>query len=164
MVAYSSVDSLYQALTQGKGIYYSRSRQGLWEKGANSGHKQELISSRYDCDRDSLIFQVKQTGVACHTGADTCFGPKHYSMEGLFNVLKKRKINPPENSYTASLFANKHKLHKKVIEEAFEATQAETEEEKIWELADAVFFISMLAVEEGISWQAILNELGGRRR
>lgn len=164
MLAYSSVDSLYQALTEGKGIYFSRSRNELWEKGATSGHTQELLSSRYDCDRDTLLFQVRQSGPTCHTGADTCFGDKPYTMPGLFTTLNDRKANPPEGSYTATLFANKHKLHKKVIEEAFEATQAETEEEKIWEVADAIFFISMLAVAEGVSWQAILNELGGRRR
>ena len=164
MVANSTESSLRDALNQGKGIYWSRSRQALWEKGATSGHTQQLLSARYDCDRDALRFVVRQQGGACHTGADSCFGDNRFTFETLFDILSKRKANPPEGSYTATLFANRHKLDKKIIEEAFEATQATTKEERIWEIADAMFFLSMLAVDEGIAVKDLLAELRGRHR
>lgn len=164
MLAYSSPESLKQALTEGQGVYYSRSRDQLWRKGDTSGHTQTLVSARLDCDADTLLFQVRQTGPACHTGTDTCFGARRFSMPQLFALLNERKTTLPEGSYTAKLFQNKHKLHKKVIEEAFEATQATTPEEQVWETADALFFLAMLAVAEGVSWPQVLSELGGRRR
>jgi phosphoribosylformimino-5-aminoimidazole carboxamide ribonucleotide (ProFAR) isomerase len=77
MLAYSSPDSLRKALNEGKGVYYSRSREELWEKGLTSGHTQELVSCRTDCDRDALLFSVRQTGVACHKGSYSCFGGRH---------------------------------------------------------------------------------------
>lgn len=164
MLAYSSPESLAEALVQGKGIYYSRSRQGLWEKGATSGHTQTLLKARYDCDRDALLFTVRQVGATCHTGADTCWGANSFTLSHLWQLLAERKHHPTEGSYTAKLFANRHLLHKKVIEEAFEATQAATTEEKVWELADAFFFLSVLAVADGVSLDAILRELAGRQR
>jgi phosphoribosyl-AMP cyclohydrolase / phosphoribosyl-ATP pyrophosphohydrolase len=164
MLAYSSPESLRVALAEGKGIYYSRSRQGLWEKGGTSGHTQQLLYARYDCDRDALLFTVRQVGPTCHTGADTCWGPASFTLSHLWAMLAERKAHPTEGSYTATLFANKHKLHKKVIEEAFEATQATTTDEQVWELADAFFFLSVLAVAEGVDWSAVLRELAGRQR
>jgi phosphoribosyl-ATP pyrophosphohydrolase len=164
MLAYSSKESLSAALEQGKGIYFSRSRQALWEKGATSGHTQLLLRARYDCDRDTLLFMVRQQGPACHTGAPTCFGEKAFGPATLFTLLKERQSALPEGSYTATLFANPHKLHKKVIEEAFEATQATSPEEQVWELADALFFLCMLAVQQGVSWPQIWSELAGRQR
>ncbi len=73
MLAYSSKESLAKALRAGKGIYWSRSRQSLWEKGETSGNTQELILALSDCDRDSLLFMVKQKGNACHLNRKTCF-------------------------------------------------------------------------------------------
>jgi phosphoribosyl-AMP cyclohydrolase / phosphoribosyl-ATP pyrophosphohydrolase len=164
MLAYSSPESLKQALSQGRGVYWSRSRQALWEKGKTSGHVQTLRSVRLDCDRDTLLFEVYQDGAACHTGADTCFGTKDFHFETLFAILKERKHTLPEGSFTAKLFQNRHKLDKKIIEEAFEATQADTREERVWEIADAMFFLSMLAVDEGIAFSEIEAELAGRHR
>jgi phosphoribosyl-ATP pyrophosphohydrolase/phosphoribosyl-AMP cyclohydrolase len=164
MLAYSNRDSLTQALQQGKGIYWTRSRQQLWEKGATSGHGQRLKRCRVDCDGDTLLFTVEQTGECCHTGQDTCFEQKRFDMSTLFSVLAERKLNPPAGSFTATLFANRHKLDKKIIEEAFEATQAQDRSERVWEIADAVFFLSMLAVDEGIAWREIVDELAGRHK
>ena len=164
MLAYSSPDSLRHALGEGRGVYWSRSRQSLWRKGETSGHVQDLISCRVDCDNDTLLFQVRQAGACCHTGADTCFGRKGFHLETLFQILADRKANPPEESFTAKLFANRHKLDKKIIEEAFEATQSESRAEYVWEIADAIFFLSMLAVDEGIAFSEIEAELAGRHR
>jgi phosphoribosylformimino-5-aminoimidazole carboxamide ribonucleotide (ProFAR) isomerase len=73
MLAYSNRESLLAAFKSGKGTYWSRSRDELWEKGATSGNSQELLTARYDCDRDTLLFTVRQHGPACHTGKRSCF-------------------------------------------------------------------------------------------
>ena len=85
-------------------------------------------------------------------------------MATLFSVLKQRRETLPEGSFTAKLFQNRHKLDKKIIEEAFEATQSESRDEFVWEIADAMFFLSMLAVDEGIGFHEIVAELAGRHR
>lgn len=164
MVAYSNRESLATALTKGTGVYWTRSRQEIWEKGLTSGHVQTLKRCRIDCDNDTILFTVEQTGACCHTGQDTCFEQKRFEMTTLFDILKDRKANPPEGSFTAKLFANRHKLDKKIIEEAFEATQSKTRSEYVWEIGDAVFFLSMLAVDEGIEWREIVDELAGRHK
>ncbi|MEM0952290.1 MAG: bifunctional phosphoribosyl-AMP cyclohydrolase/phosphoribosyl-ATP diphosphatase HisIE [Cyanobacteria bacterium P01_H01_bin.74] len=166
MLAYSTQDSLKMALNEAKGIYFSRSRNTIWVKGATSGHTQALICCRVDCDQDALLFTVKQTGPACHTGAYSCFGSglktPEFSLEKLFETLTTRKENPPEGSYTAKLFSDPIMLHKKVIEEAFEVAIAPDNDNRTWEIADSLFFLCVVAAANNIPWSAILSELGGR--
>ncbi|MGI6665412.1 MAG: phosphoribosyl-AMP cyclohydrolase [Christensenellaceae bacterium] len=73
MLAYMNEESLTLTLKTGYTWFYSRSRQQLWNKGESSGHLQEVQDIWYDCDADTLLVTVKQTGVACHTGAYSCF-------------------------------------------------------------------------------------------
>ena len=73
MLAYMNAQSLALTLSTGKATYWSRSRNELWVKGANSGHFQEVHSVSLDCDGDAILLKVTQTGVACHTGDRTCF-------------------------------------------------------------------------------------------
>lgn len=73
MLAYMNSESLALTLSTGKATYWSRSRNELWVKGATSGHFQKVISVSLDCDGDALLISVQQTGVACHTGEQTCF-------------------------------------------------------------------------------------------
>lgn len=73
MLAWMNADALAQTLVTGQVTYFSRSRQVLWRKGETSGHTQELISAHLDCDVDAVLLKVKQTGPACHTGAQSCF-------------------------------------------------------------------------------------------
>ena len=73
MLAYSSRESLLEAFSSGRGTYWSRSRGELWTKGKTSGNYQELVSARFDCDRDTLLFTVHQHGPACHLGKRSCF-------------------------------------------------------------------------------------------
>ena len=73
MVAWMNADTLRQTLTTGDVTYWSRSRGEVWRKGATSGHTQKLIEAWVDCDGDTLLLKVDQTGPACHTGAPTCF-------------------------------------------------------------------------------------------
>ena len=73
MLAWMNADSVARTLKTGHVTYWSRSRQEFWAKGATSGNIQELVEMRLDCDRDTLLLKVRQTGPACHTGARSCF-------------------------------------------------------------------------------------------
>lgn len=73
MLAWMSAESLAETLRTGRVTYWSRSRRALWRKGDTSGHVQRLVELRLDCDRDTLLLSVEQTGPACHTGARSCF-------------------------------------------------------------------------------------------
>lgn len=162
MLAYSSRDSLRKALKQGKGVYYSRSRKEIWEKGLTSNHTQKLLSCRFDCDRDTLLFKVKQKGPACHTNQYSCFQQKSFSLFQLFKILEKRKAEKPADSYSVSLFNNRTKLLRKIMEEAHEVTLARDKNNLIWEISDLIYFLSVLAVDEGVELIDILAELDSR--
>lgn len=82
MLAYMNKESLKRTLESGYTWFWSRSRQELWNKGATSGHLQKVVAMYVDCDNDTLLVQVEQTGAACHTGHHSCFYTK---MEGNFN-------------------------------------------------------------------------------
>jgi phosphoribosyl-ATP pyrophosphohydrolase/phosphoribosyl-AMP cyclohydrolase len=73
MLAWMNRESLERSLASGRTVFWSRSRQELWEKGATSGHTQRIVGIRTDCDNDALLITVEQAGVACHTGERTCF-------------------------------------------------------------------------------------------
>ena len=73
MVAWMNAEALAQTLRTGDVTYWSRSRKSLWRKGETSGHTQRLVEAYVDCDGDTLLLKVEQTGPACHTGAPTCF-------------------------------------------------------------------------------------------
>lgn len=82
MLAYMNQESLKRTLESGYTWFWSRSRQELWNKGATSGHLQKVVAMYSDCDNDTLLVQVEQTGAACHTGHHSCFYTK---LEGNFN-------------------------------------------------------------------------------
>lgn len=73
MMAWMNAQAVTQTLETGRVTYWSRSRQSFWIKGETSGHTQELVELRIDCDRDCLLVRVNQTGAACHTGRRNCF-------------------------------------------------------------------------------------------
>lgn len=168
MMAYSSRESLTRALNEGKGIYFSRSRSEIWEKGLTSGHTQRLISCRVDCDRDCVLFTVQQQNAACHNDTYSCFGgvtaDRKFSLAELFETLQSRKSSKSEGSYTATLFADRRLLLKKIMEEAYEVVSYSSRENLRWEIADLIYFASVLAVDEGLEWKDIEAELAGRRR
>ncbi len=164
MLAHSSPESLRLALREGRGVYFSRSRGSIWTKGMTSGNAQELISCRADCDRDTLLFTVRQTGVACHEGSYSCFGDRTHSLPLLFELLGQRKREMPAESYSVHYFKDRSRLLRKIMEEAYEVTTAKGRAEHVWEMADLLYFLSLLAVDEGIEWQEIIDELRGRQR
>src|SRR5699024_8860901 len=84
MLAYSNSDSIKKSLSTGKATYFSRSRQELWTKGLTSGNVQTLISAKFDCDGDSVLFYVDQKGNACHLNRYTCFEDKDFTLWELY--------------------------------------------------------------------------------
>ena len=87
-----------------------------------------------------------------------------FSLPRLFEILKSRKESSPEGSFSAKLFADRKLLQRKIMEEAFEVVTYADRRELVWEIADSLFFMSALAVDEGIDWQEIVDELGGRHK
>src|SRR3989442_12631247 len=138
MVAWMDREALAKTLTTGLAHYWSRDRRALWRKGEPSGHPQHVDGVFADCDRDTLLVQVHQDGVACHTGARTCFftrlagsaspsppGAGPALLEVVERVLQSRKVERPAGSYTASLFRRGGaQICRKIGEEATEVVTA----------------------------------------
>lgn len=173
-VAYMNRESLEISMKKGLTCFWSRSRQELWLKGETSGNYQHIVSITADCDRDALVVVVEKDGPACHTGSDSCFTEpvwkseklQEFSMESLYELLRKRKEEMPEGSYTTYLFQKgMDKILKKVGEECTEviiAGKGEDRKETVYELADLAYHAMVLMVEMGISVEDIRRELASR--
>ncbi len=173
MLAYMNEESLGKTISTKETWFYSRSRKELWNKGATSGHKQYIKNMSYDCDGDTLLIQVKQVGAACHTGEKTCFfniiieeEKKEFSVPALFDLVKERKANPVEGSYTNYLFDKGiDKILKKVGEESAEVIIAAKNPdltELQYEISDLMYHTMVLMVERGLEVEDILVELEKR--
>ncbi|OON99064.1 MAG: bifunctional phosphoribosyl-AMP cyclohydrolase/phosphoribosyl-ATP pyrophosphatase [Epulopiscium sp. Nele67-Bin004] len=174
MLAYMNEESLEITKAEGYTCFYSRSRQELWRKGETSGNKQKVVRMYADCDQDSILVEVIQTGVACHTGVKSCFFEKiveeqpAFSVDMLESMLQGRKEQMPEGSYTTYLFEKgKEKILKKVGEEATEvvigAMKAD-KDETIYEIADLAYHVMVLMVDMGIEVNDIRKELAKRHK
>ena len=163
MLAFSSQDSLTQALIQKKGIYYSRSRKSIWIKGETSGNYQMLNKVRYDCDQDALLFNVRQEGVACHLQRYSCFGNKEFALSDLYEIIQDRILNPVNDSYTSKISKDERLIIEKIKEESNEVINYTDDQNLSWEIADLFYFVMVLMAKKGIKLQDILNELWSRR-
>lgn len=173
-VAYMNKESLEISIKEKKTCFYSRSRQELWRKGETSGNYQHIVSITADCDKDALTVVVQKDGPACHLGTDSCFNEKvfqndelsEFSVEGLYDLLKGRKENPQEGSYTTYLFEKGiDKILKKVGEECTEViigAKNDDKAETVYEIADLAYHVMVAMVEMGISVEDIKKELASR--
>ena len=160
-LVYSSIESITQAIAKQVGVYYSRSRGEIWEKGLTSGNTQSLLAVDIDCDADALKFTVSQVGTGfCHNGTKTCFGDLAYGLTGLEHTLSDRKVNAVEGSYTQRLFKDETLLNAKIKEEAEELTEATTKDELAWEAADLFYFAMVRLVANGVSLADVERNLG----
>jgi len=82
MVAWANAEALRRTVSDGRATYWSRSRRSLWVKGETSGNVQEVEEVRFDCDADTILYRVRQSGPACHTGERTCFYRSAYKRRG----------------------------------------------------------------------------------
>ena len=176
-LAYMNEESLRISLEKKLTCFFSRSRQKLWLKGETSGNYQHIVSITADCDRDALVVKVKPDGPACHLGTWSCFdypvlegdeptSEETFSYEGLMELIRGRKTEGKEGSYTTYLFEKGlDKILKKVGEESTEviiAAKAEDKAETVYEIADLAYHVMVLMVEAGISLDDIKDELASR--
>ena len=173
-LAYMSKESLQLSMEKEQTVFYSRSRQELWHKGATSGNYQNIVSITADCDKDALVVVVEPEGPACHLGTHSCFekpvwnseNRHEFSYEGLMKLIEGRKTEKKEGSYTTYLFEKGiDKILKKVGEECTEviiAAKADDRAETVYEIADLAYHVMVLMTQMGISLEEIHKELASR--
>jgi phosphoribosyl-ATP pyrophosphohydrolase/phosphoribosyl-AMP cyclohydrolase len=175
MLGYLNRDALNATLERKRVVFYSRSRQRLWEKGETSGNTLELVSVTADCDNDTLLIRVNPAGPACHRNTLTCFGDGSLPasdgigfLARLEKVIEARIAEDPEGSYTAKLYARGIKrMAQKVGEEGVEvalAAQAGNASELVSESADLLFHLTLLLRASGLSLATVTSELAARHR
>ncbi len=173
MLGYMNREALRETLTRRRVVFYSRSRQRLWEKGETSGHTLELAAVRTDCDRDTLLVTAIPAGPVCHLGTATCFGDDAPTAAGrlaflgaLEGVIAQRMAYRPEGSYTARLLAEGPKrIAQKVGEEGLEvalAAVAETDDKLVAESADLLYHLLILLKSRGLRLEQVIAELQSR--
>ena len=173
-LAYMNRESLRISMEKELTCFWSRSRQELWLKGETSGNYQHIVSITADCDGDALEILVEKDGPACHLGTDSCFeqplfqsGERHdFTYAGLMELIRGRKTEKKEGSYTTYLFEKGlDKILKKVGEESTEviiAAKDQDRKETVYEIADLAYHVMVLMVEAGIGLEDIRDELARR--
>lgn len=172
MLGYMNEESLKVTRDTGNVTFFSRSKQRLWTKGETSGNFLKLVDIKIDCDKDTLLVYANPVGPACHTGADTCFFEKNEGgiefLNTLTSVIKDRRNNPSEKSYTASLFKKGiNKIAQKVGEEAVEIViEAKDDNAELFEneAADLLYHYMILLEAKGYSLSDIAKVLEGRHK
>jgi phosphoribosyl-ATP pyrophosphohydrolase/phosphoribosyl-AMP cyclohydrolase len=180
MLAWANAEALRLTRETGRAHYWSRSRQSLWIKGETSGHAQQVVDVRVDCDADAVLYRVHQAGPACHTGERSCF---YRSVEGaetelgeaadprpmlarLESIIEERERERPEGSYTTYLFEQGvDKVLKKVGEETAEtiiAAKNGDNAELTAESADLLFHLMVLWRARGLEADDVWAELERR--
>lgn len=182
MVAYMNADTIKQTVETGRATFWSRSRQEVWVKGATSGNYMYVDEIRVDCDGDCLVVLADPAGPACHTGNRSCFYRSVSDgelvgieeQEDLTDVMAvdqaviiDRKKNPEQGSYTNYLFdKGEDKILKKVGEEAAEVVIAgknRSKEEISYEVADLIYHLTVMLVDNDMTWDDIYKEMKRRR-
>jgi phosphoribosyl-ATP pyrophosphohydrolase/phosphoribosyl-AMP cyclohydrolase len=174
MVAWMDRDALAATLETGLTHFWSRSRQTPWRKGETSGHSQHVRGVYADCDGDTLLVQVHQEGVACHTGNRTCFftslqgpGPAANMLDRIEQIVAARKTAAPVGSYVTQLLAGGEPATcRKIGEEAVEVVTAalggEGDRRVVEEVADLWFHTLVLLGGRSIPLREVLEELARR--
>jgi phosphoribosyl-AMP cyclohydrolase / phosphoribosyl-ATP pyrophosphohydrolase len=171
MLGFMNAESLAKTQESQRVTFFSRSRQTLWVKGETSGNFLHVKDISVDCDDDTILIKAIPVGAVCHTGADTCFEEKNETDNYLFElekVIKLRRLEPSENSYTAKLFAKGiNKIAQKVGEEAVELViEAKDENDELFknEAADLLYHLLVLLAAKNIDLQEVIEVLRDRKR
>jgi phosphoribosyl-AMP cyclohydrolase / phosphoribosyl-ATP pyrophosphohydrolase len=171
MLGYMNQEALEKTEKEGIVTFFSRSKQRLWTKGETSNNFLHVVEIMKDCDEDTLLIKVNPDGPTCHTGADTCWNEKNNpGQAGWLNhlkaVIRDRKHNPSEKSYTASLFEKgTNKIAQKVGEEAVELViEAMDSNDDLFkgEAADLLFHYLVLLEQRGMDFDEIIDVLRER--
>jgi len=162
-LVWSTRESLARALAERRGVYWSRSRRNLWEKGATSGNTQELVRVELDCDRDALRFTVRQRGAGfCHLDRRSCW-PSGFDLDDLTRTIAERAARPEPGSGTAKLLADPALLAAKLREEAEELARADARGDVVHEAADLLYLTLVAVVRGGGTLAEVVAELSRRR-
>lgn len=171
MLGYMNRAALDQTLTEGKVTFFSRSKERLWTKGESSNNFLHLVDIAVDCDQDTLLIKARPDGPTCHTGADTCWNEKNHSndfLQQLENVIRQRRDQPDDNSYTTSLFKRGiNKIAQKVGEEAVELViEAKDNNADLFlnEAADLLFHYLILLSAKGYELGDVVKILESRHK
>jgi phosphoribosyl-ATP pyrophosphohydrolase/phosphoribosyl-AMP cyclohydrolase len=171
MVAWMNRDALALTLQRQRLVFWSRSRQQLWEKGETSGNTLTLVSLTADCDHDTLLARALPAGPVCHTGSATCFGEADSGVGFLANlqyIIAQRASESPESSYTAKLLAaGTQRVAQKVGEEGVELALAATTNDRqkiIDESADLFYHTLVLLQAKGVSLEEVTARLAERHQ
>ena len=173
-LAYMNRESLEISMEKKLTCFYSRSREELWLKGETSGNYQRIVSITADCDRDALVIEVLKDGPACHLGTDSCFEypmfkdetKQPFSYDALMDMIRGRRENPKEGSYTTYLFEKGFdKILKKVGEESTEVIIAAKDNDRantVYEIGDLMYHVMVLMCQMGITADDIQKEMASR--
>lgn len=172
MQGYMNEEALEKTKESGMVTFFSRSKNRLWTKGETSGNFLELVSIAGDCDGDSILVKANPRGPVCHTGSDTCWDEENSSKTGFIDqlraIIKDRKNNPSDKSYTASLFAKGiNKVAQKVGEEAVEIVIEAKDDNKelfLGEAADLLFHYLVLLEAKGYELDEVMKVLIDRHK
>ena len=170
MLAWANAAALEATERTGEAHFWSRSRDELWRKGATSGNVMRVVDLGADCDGDAILYRVRPSGPACHTGTRTCFGDVAApgALAELASVIEARRAADPESSYTARLLAGgPRRPAEKVVEEAGEvasAALAGSDEELAAEAADLLYHLLVLLAARDVSLSWVTEVLRERRR
>jgi phosphoribosyl-AMP cyclohydrolase / phosphoribosyl-ATP pyrophosphohydrolase len=169
MLAWANAAAVEATERTGQAHFWSRSRDELWRKGATSGNVLEVAEMAVDCDADAIVYRVRPTGPACHTGTRSCFGPSgadRFDLRALERVVMERRAADPDGSYTARLLAGgPRRPAEKVTEEAGElsaAALAGSHDEVVAEAADLAYHLLVLLAARGIGLGQVEAELARR--
>lgn len=175
MLGYMNREALEETLKRQRAVFYSRSKQRLWEKGETTGHTLDVVDIALDCDADTLLISARPRGPACHNGTLTCFGNEPRSaaeslafLAKLEGVIERRAADKPEASYTARLLEKGvARIAQKVGEEGVELALAgvgEANVKVVEESADLIFHLLVLLRARGIAFSDVVRTLESRHR
>jgi phosphoribosyl-AMP cyclohydrolase / phosphoribosyl-ATP pyrophosphohydrolase len=175
MLGYMNREALEQTLARKRAVFFSRSKQRLWEKGETTGHTLDVVDVALDCDADTLLVTARPRGPACHNGTLTCFGDEPRSaataisfLARLEAIIEQRATDKPEASYTARLLEKGvARVAQKVGEEGVELALAgvgSPDEKVSEETADLLFHMLVLLRARGLSLANVVRVLESRHQ
>lgn len=178
MVAWMNAEAYQRTIESGLVTFWSRSRGELWVKGETSGNGLDVVSTRWDCDSDTILIEARPRGPVCHTGRVTCFddvplGPGFGQLDGLWDVIADRAKTLPAGSYTTSLLeAGPEGPGRKVTEEAVEVLLAAKDHARgvaddrrvAEEVADLIYHTLVVLAERRVDPSLVMDALAERRR
>jgi phosphoribosyl-ATP pyrophosphohydrolase/phosphoribosyl-AMP cyclohydrolase len=173
MLAWMDREAVEATERTGEVHFHSRTRDALWKKGETSGNTLHAIEVRADCDGDALLVRAHPMGPVCHTGSATCWGddpapPLARTLSDLAALLRERKRDLPERSYSAELFKKgRGAIAQKVGEEALElalAAVAESPERTLSEFTDVVYALLILGTDLGLTADDLVRSLAEKKR